>query len=318
VSGARGVALAHNQQLAHQLGINACLVALTTAHPHPQLQGSRGVGQVRLWWGQARAGRHLCPARPDAYAVWADDPTTPALTPGRIPAPTSPAALAFALEYDTGTETLHQVAGKLAGYHALALATMITIPVLFWLPTPRREANVRGALAETLAALPVPRLVPIATAYPRPELPGQGWHPHAPVWALLAHDPTPYRSRPRSSSYQPSERLEQRLSLAELAAGIDQPHYAHHAHHGVGRRGTSDLPHAGQVGAFQITHGVHPSHPTDPSVRDLATDLESHTLDDPGDPHRRGFGPSAPWRPPSPIAPLPADTRFARTTPIGR
>jgi hypothetical protein len=104
------------------------------------------------------------------------------------------------------------------------------------------------------------------------------------------------------------------LSLADLAAGIDQPH---HAHHGVGYHGTSDLLHTGQVEAFQVTHGLHPPIPTDPFGSDLAADLASHN-DDPGDTRGRGFGPSAPWRPPSPIAPPPADTRFPRTTPIGR
>ena len=329
--GARGVALAHNQQLAHQLGTNACLVALTTAQPHPHLQDGRPVGQVRLWWGQARAGRHLSPARPDAYALWTDTPTPSQPAPARTPPPaTTPpaAALAFALEYDTGTETLHQVAGKLADYHALALATTITTPVLFWLPTPRRETNLRAALTDALAALPAPRLIPIATAYPHPELPGAGWHPHAPIWAplTLTTPAMPHRPHPHPlPGHHPRPRPGgTRLSLAQLAAALGEPTRAHHdrvhridaalGHH-----------HTKRPDAIGITPPVHAPGHTGRHLQDSAsgpdTDGHRHTGDstDPASSSLpRTFSPSAPWRAPSPIAPPPADTRFPHTTPPGR
>jgi Replication-relaxation len=102
--------------------------------------------------------------------------------------PGQPAAVTdFFLEYDTGTEPLTRVAAKLAGYAALAARTGITTPVLFWLPSARREA----ALHARLAGPPPPGIpgaacagqipgVPVATAAPgaSPQGPaGTAWLP---------------------------------------------------------------------------------------------------------------------------------------------
>src|SRR5437660_756392 len=76
-------------------------------------------------------------ARPDAYGRWRDDGS----------------GTDFFLEYDTGTEPVARVAAKLRGYAALADATGITTPVLFWFPAPAREASVRAALGA--AGVPV-------------------------------------------------------------------------------------------------------------------------------------------------------------------
>jgi hypothetical protein len=53
----------------------------------------------------------------------------------------------FFLEYDRGTEPTDRLAAKLAAYQELVDASEIPTPVLFWLPTPGREASVRQALA---------------------------------------------------------------------------------------------------------------------------------------------------------------------------
>jgi hypothetical protein len=101
----------------------------------------------------------------------------------------------FFLEYDTGSENLHRVAAKLAGYTSLAARTGITTPVLFWLPTARREAalralldsNVGGGAPGTRPAGGVPG-VPVATTTPQAAASGGG--PAGPIW-LPAGQPGP-------------------------------------------------------------------------------------------------------------------------------
>ena len=117
-------------------------------------------------------------ARPDGYGRWREQ------TPGQPPAVTD-----FFLEYDTGTENLPRLIAKLAGYRDLAARTGIATPVLFWLPSPRREAALRARLAgppphgtrNAPSAAQIPG-VPVATAAPgtSPEGPaGAAWLPAA-------------------------------------------------------------------------------------------------------------------------------------------
>ena len=67
-------------------------------------------------------------------------------------------AVGFAVEYDTGSEPLSRVAGKLADYADLAAAAGAVLPVLFWLPTVARETalhrqfDATGLLVATAAA----------------------------------------------------------------------------------------------------------------------------------------------------------------------
>jgi hypothetical protein len=233
-----GLALAHNRQLAHQLGVNTCLTHLATT-PGRGTGGTSGtaLGWLELWWGQARCTRHFPTARPDAYAVWATGhPTTP--TAGHSQRVDR---VAFFLEYDTGTETLARLSWKLAGYHHLAATTAITTPLLVWLPTPGREHTARHALAATLAALPHPRLLPIATAHPtpgaRPEL---GWQPEHPTWSPL-YPPEVYPQGPAAQ-----------VSVTAIAALWPLPCHTHHGrvhHHGVHGPAATTGPGDCEIGA---------------------------------------------------------------------
>lgn len=194
---AQRLAIAHSNQLHHLLGVNTALTTLaaTTTNPSPDNaiapeppdQGDPD-GRLAVWWSGARCatvtGDHI---RPDAYARW-----TPTAPPRRGTHRDSnrdgERGVGFWFEYDTGTERLTQLAGKLFGYHDLAAVTATVIPILFWLPSPTREANARATLTEVANVLPTPGLVPIATTNPaatstghvgthRPNLAGHVWAP---------------------------------------------------------------------------------------------------------------------------------------------
>lgn len=151
-------ALAISQRLGHTVGVNGFFTALLrTARTRPG-------AALAEWWPERRAiaawGELV---RPDGYAVWVD----------------GPARLPFFLEYDTGTERLARLAGKLDGYAALARAAGHPTWVLFAFPSPGREAAARRVLAH--------REVPVATAALRP-----GAAPDGPLW-LTVGDPGPRR-----------------------------------------------------------------------------------------------------------------------------
>jgi len=135
-------------QLAHAAGTNGVMTALAAA------ARTRPGAALAAWWPERRCAQQWGElARPDAYGRWHEN--------GRD--------TDFFLEYDTGTEPVSKVAAKLAGYAALADATGITTPVLFWFPSPAREDSVRPALAGGT--------VPAATATP-----AAGPGPASPVW----------------------------------------------------------------------------------------------------------------------------------------
>jgi hypothetical protein len=98
--------------------------------------------------------------RPDGHGVWIDG--------GH--------AVPFWLETDLGTETLSRVVGKLTGYAALPPSR--AYPVLFWLPTAAREANLHAQLAR----IGVPDAVTVATAA-ADHAAGTGG-PAGPVWRM--------------------------------------------------------------------------------------------------------------------------------------
>lgn len=149
----RVLGIAHNQRLAHHIGVNTFFTDLAwhdRKHENAQLLKWWPEHRCTAMWGEV--------ARPDGYGRWSEN--------GR--------ALDFFLEYDTGTEPLDKVATKLHGYARLSLSTTIVTPVLFYVHSDRREANLRTRLQ--------PDLAPVATAS-RSGPVGEG--PAGPIWRPL-------------------------------------------------------------------------------------------------------------------------------------
>ena len=156
-------ALALSPRLGHLVGGNELFVRLSYA------SRGRPAGQgLSVWWSERRAASIWGDlTRPDGYAVWA--------SPTR--------QVAFFAEHDTGSESLPRVLRKLPGYTRLAAATGIPSPVLFWLPTLRREAALRAQLPTAGAGFP------ILTAS------REHGDPAGPVW-LPTHPPASLRLTP--------------------------------------------------------------------------------------------------------------------------
>jgi hypothetical protein len=166
----RQLALERSQRLAHMTGRNWFFAALA-AHARA------GGGELVEWLNETAAARWYegriyvgsvdwdrLP-NPDGLGTWAAE--------GR--------EVTFLLEYDTGTENLARLAGKLDGYavlaRALAQAGEACPPLLWCLPGPRREQSARHALAGAADA----RALRIATAAIDPQL----TCPAGPVWLPL-------------------------------------------------------------------------------------------------------------------------------------
>jgi hypothetical protein len=118
------LARAHRQRLAHMVGVNGFFAALAAT------ARDRVDAALTAWWSERRCAQrwgHLI--RPDGYGRWTEAGIT----------------VEFFLEYDTGTETISRVAGKLNGYADLATASGIQTPLLLTLPNPRREAEIHRA-----------------------------------------------------------------------------------------------------------------------------------------------------------------------------
>ncbi|WP_395111301.1 replication-relaxation family protein [Actinomadura sp. SCN-SB] len=153
----RCTAIALSPRLGHQVGVNDFFARLH-AHARHRTDGT----SVDEWWSEQRCAALWGDlARPDAFGRWSE------------PGPDGTVhTLDFFLEYDNGTEPLARVAAKLGGYADLAESTGTTTPILFWLPSPKREANLRERLG-------APE-VPVATAVHTPSNSPEG--PAGPVW----------------------------------------------------------------------------------------------------------------------------------------
>lgn len=146
--------LAMSPTLGHLVTANGFFVALTG---HARTHSGTRLGR---WWNEARCREAVgTVVRPDGHGVW--------VAGGR--------AVPFWLEADLGTETLSRVVGKLTGYAALPPPR--AFPVLFWLPTAAREANLHAHLARA----GVPDGVIVATAVDNNAPDG----PAAPVWRVV-------------------------------------------------------------------------------------------------------------------------------------
>ncbi|SEH02414.1 Replication-relaxation [Nonomuraea solani] len=143
------IPIAVSSRLNHQVGVNDFFSHLhhhARHTPHAAVRAWLSERQCAKQWGDL--------ARPDAYGCWQDNGHQ----------------IDFFLEHDTGTETLKRVADKLHDYRNLTDATGITTPILFWLPNPARETNLRKLLASSD--------LPVATAVHTTH--GDG--PAGPVW----------------------------------------------------------------------------------------------------------------------------------------
>jgi len=155
----RRARIARSPRLNHLLGVNQFhidLLAHTRVCPGTTLQ---------RWWSEqhttvayATTGQTLI--HPDGHGIWRAGRTQ----------------VGYFLEYDTGSEDLPRLVGKLAGYDRLAARGGPRYPVLLWLPDRRRETRLLATLAG------VPTRMPVATAV-------HGGDPAGPVWAQ-ADDPT--------------------------------------------------------------------------------------------------------------------------------
>jgi hypothetical protein len=172
----RAIGMAHSLHLAHTVGTNAFFTALIARSRQPQAPG-----QLTAWWSEARCRRHFGDiVLPDGYGRWQEQHT----------------AFEWFLEFDLATERPERVAAKLPRYAQLAATTGITTPVLIWMPTTRREARVRQAIATTLDTLDDPTLVPVATSSADFQAPDYASDPSAARWQPVdLHQPTPRRLR---------------------------------------------------------------------------------------------------------------------------
>lgn len=160
-------------RLDHLLGINEFFIQLLVhARHHPQTRLAR-------WWSERDAsaayGRRI---HPDGHGVWTSG--------GR--------SVGFFLEYDTGSEPLSRLVGKLASHRRLRSDGGPSYPVLFMLPSRTREQNLHRRFAEGLNAGVV-----VATTSP-----DSGTNPADAVWRLVGNG-------------------RHRLPLADLASSHGQP-----------------------------------------------------------------------------------------------
>ncbi|MDG6104016.1 replication-relaxation family protein [Dactylosporangium aurantiacum] len=141
-------------QLSHTVGTNGVFVALLA-----QSRALPGTRLARWWSGPAMAAAVNRRVQPDGHGVWREDGHT----------------VAFYLEYDTGTETLATVVGKLPAYRRLQDAGGPRWPVLFVLPSRARERN----LLQRFAAAGTCGVVVATSTQDR-----AGTDPAGPIWTL--------------------------------------------------------------------------------------------------------------------------------------
>lgn len=225
----RVLAVAHQHRLAHTVAINE-LFAQLVAHSGParEPRATRAAPQTyRLdaWWSEARLRRLVGDiVRPDAYGRLS---VTPARATNPHPPardrPDQPAAFEWFLELDFGESTLAALAGKITRYAQLAAVTA-PVPVLVWLPGPRREHNARQHLRHALQSLDDPRLVPIATTTPHCSIPDptepvgdalRWFTPTGPIWLPV--------SPPSTRTAGTGRDTDARLSFPELAGRWPAP-----------------------------------------------------------------------------------------------
>jgi hypothetical protein len=273
----RALAVGHSLRLAHTVGVNglyAALVAVarhTTTHTATDTATDTDVDwwggrAVTAWWPETRCARLWGDlVRPDAYARWHEHDGT------------TDREVEFFLEYDTGTEPLTRVAGKLHDYHRLAAATGIITPALFWFGTPAREATARDALATTLAALDRPASVPVATTAAQPDRGETGIVPDSPAAARwLPLTPADRRAAQTAGSVRgPRVRLAHLTwpgltspaAVTSRSGRSDEPPDRYEAAGTAGLAAPAPMPPDGQPAyAPRHAHRATPTTPTTPTT----------------------------------------------------
>jgi hypothetical protein len=139
--------------LGHTLGCNTTIIHLTT-RPDPATR-------LVAWWGPISCLRLWGDLiRPDAYLVTTHQHHGHNTMAG------------WFLEYDTGTESIHQLAAKLRGYHRFHHSFTGSHPLLIHLPTPGREARLHQVITEMYTGT-----CPVPLATTTTSLAGPGWLP---------------------------------------------------------------------------------------------------------------------------------------------
>lgn len=150
----RTARLATSPTLTHLVATNELFIRLAT-----HARGDASVALAR-WWSERTSAARFLGIRPDGHGLW----TTPTGTVG------------FFVESDQGTETLTRVIAKLTAYRRLTAAGGPRYPVLFWLSSRRREANLHQILirhaSSVVTAMTTQDTDPAATVW----LPGDGIH----------------------------------------------------------------------------------------------------------------------------------------------
>ena len=140
--------LSARPDLPHLLATNEVFVRL---HHHARTAPvTAPPAELLRWWPERTATARFAGIRPDGHGIWAHTRHRDGVEQ----------TVGFWLECDTGTEALGRLIAKLDGYARLAGSGGPRYPVLFWLPSTRREDNLQRILRER----PPPRTIPVATA----------------------------------------------------------------------------------------------------------------------------------------------------------
>jgi len=146
--------IAASATAAHLLGVNQFFIDLIAASRGPDIGSATGGARLVRWWSEQHASDVYAQSgiRPDGHGIWYAHGAT----------------VGFFAEYDRGTEDLPRVVAKLRAYARLAEFGP-RYPVLLWLPTAEREANIQRLLAGVRTPMPV------ATAVHGPDPAGRVW-----------------------------------------------------------------------------------------------------------------------------------------------
>jgi Replication-relaxation len=182
------LAVAHWRHLEHLVAVNGFFCTLARA------ARDRADRALVAWWSERRcAARWGRLVRPDGYGRWRD----------------ADAEIDFFVEVDRATEPAWRLTDKLDGYATLAAVTGVATPVLFWLPSPQREATARAALATPGAAAPMPVATASSGSGHLDDPAGPIWQPlggtgaRRPLAVLAGHPGHPPPAPPPSATPQP-------------------------------------------------------------------------------------------------------------------